>query len=127
VVIVYNRGYLVLFIILLLAFATTPMWTGATGIGFVNIREELEKPEGDNCIESKDYMEAHHMELLNEFRSMAIREGIRIYKSEAYGGYFNASIYECFECHSYKEFCEKCHEFSGVHVYCLTCHAKPEE
>ncbi|RLI82169.1 MAG: sulfur reduction protein DsrJ [Archaeoglobales archaeon] len=122
----YHKGYVVLFVIAILVVVLTPLILANSGRGFEDIRNYLEKPKGDRCVESKEYMIANHMEVLNEWREMAIREGKRIYFSKTYGVLYNGSIEECFKCHTYKEFCEKCHEFSGVHMYCLTCHTPPE-
>lgn len=120
----YHKGYVVLLIVVMLGLASAPLILANSGKGFEYVREELEKPKGDHCIESKDYMSKYHMELLNEWREMAIREGKRLYISN--GEIYNASIYECFNCHKYEEFCSKCHEFGGVEVYCWTCHTPPE-
>ncbi len=122
----YHKGYIVLFIIVILAIVSSPVILANSGKGFEDIRNYLEKPKGDRCVESKDFMIANHMELLNKWREMAIREGKRLYMSETYGVIYNASINECFRCHAYEDFCEKCHEFGGVHIYCWTCHTPPE-
>jgi len=118
----YNKPYVILLIVVLLAIVATPVLINATGKGYEEIKKELEKPKGDKCIEDPKWMIANHMELLNEFRSMAIREGKRVYISHTYGIMYNASISECFRCHNYENFCKKCHEYTGVAVYCWTCH-----
>ena len=118
----YNKPYVILLIIVLLAVVTTPIWINVTGRGYEEIKKELAKPKGEKCIEDTEWMVANHMELLKKFREMAIREGKRIYTSETYGTTYNASISECFRCHDYENFCKKCHEYAGVSVYCWTCH-----
>lgn len=121
----YHKPYVIIGLIILFAVAAAPLWLGITGKGFEDIRKELAKPKGDHCIEDVKWMRANHMELLNKFREMAIREGIRYYESQTYGVLYNASLNECFKCHEYKDFCERCHKYCGVTVYCWTCHTPP--
>ncbi len=118
----YDKPYVILGIIVLIAVVATPLWINSMGKGYEEIKKELVIPKGDKCIEETEWMVANHMELLNKFREMAIREGKRVYVSESYGIVYNASITECFRCHEYEGFCKKCHDYTGVTVYCWTCH-----
>ena len=121
----YHKGYVLILIVAVLALSLTPVILASTGKGFVDIREELEKPKGEKCVKDREFMVANHMELLNEWRTMAIRHGIRLTQTE--NGEFNVSINECFKCHDYGKFCDKCHSYAGVKVYCWTCHTPPGE
>ena len=123
----YHKPYVTLGIIVFLIIVTAPSWLNTAGKGFEDIRPLLEKPKGDHCVEDTKWMSANHMELLKEFREMAIRSGERVmaYKSKTYGTYYNASLNTCFECHDYEKFCRKCHEYTETHIYCWTCHTPP--
>ncbi len=123
----YHKPYVIIGLIIILAFAATPLWLGNSGKGYENITKLLAKPKGKHCIESAQWMRAHHMVLLMEFRQMAVREGIMHYRSHTYGVVYNTTFSQCFRCHDYKEFCKRCHEFSGVSVYCWTCHTPPSK
>ena len=88
---------------------------------------ELEKPKGEHCVEDAKWMEENHMVLLKEWRDHVIRQGIRTYISNTYGTAYNMSTWTCFECHTSKaNFCDKCHEYTGVKPNCWDCHVYPE-
>jgi hypothetical protein len=80
------------------------------------------------CVESKDYMKANHMQLLDEWRDSVVREGKRHYIGKNGKEYKNLSLQNtCMDCHhNKKEFCDKCHNYVGVTPYCWTCHIEPK-
>jgi len=89
---------------------------------------ELKMPVGEKeCIESKEYMREKHMELLDQWRDWALRDGKRTYTNHA-GKEFTISLQNtCMKCHNNKaEFCDKCHTDAGVSPYCWDCHIQPE-
>jgi hypothetical protein len=88
---------------------------------------ELEKPKGEYCVEEAGWMSENHMVLLKEWRDSVIRKGIRTYISDTYGTAFNISTSTCFQCHESKaNFCDRCHEYTGVRPNCWDCHVYPE-
>jgi hypothetical protein len=88
---------------------------------------DLEKAVGNQCVEDPDWMSENHMVLLKEWRDSVIRKGIRTYISDTYGVAYNMSTYTCFECHKSKaNFCDRCHEYTGVKPNCWDCHVYPE-
>lgn len=90
---------------------------------------EWEKEHGrKECVESKEFMRAGHMQLLNDWRDSVVREGNRIY-TNASGRQFNISLQNtCMNCHSNKtKFCDQCHNFMAVKPYCWDCHIAPKE
>ena len=117
----YNAKYVVIGIIILLGIISTPfLYNLASG---ETTPPELEKPKGDHCIESEQWMAENHMELLKEWRTMKIREGKATYVSKEYGEVYELSFAQCFECHTKSKFCDECHEYTGVSQYCFTfCH-----
>jgi hypothetical protein len=75
------------------------------------------------CIESRAYMQANHMQLLDEWRDAVVREGSTTFINST-GQPFEMSLDEtCLDCHSNRtEFCDTCHEFMDVKPYCWDCH-----
>jgi len=83
------------------------------------------------CVESKEYMKAKHMQLLDYWRNSVVREGNRIYTSRN-GNHYNISLSSgedsCLGCHADKaEFCDQCHNYASVNPYCWDCHIDPKE
>ena len=81
-----------------------------------------------HCVESKAFMRAEHMQLLNNWRDAAVRDGNRVYVSST-GERYNISLQNtCMHCHSNKkEFCDSCHNYMAVKPYCWDCHIAPKE
>ena len=75
------------------------------------------------CIAPTDYMRESHMVLLNEWRDAVVRDGNYEYVSSS-GQVYEMSLDEtCLGCHSNQEdFCDKCHEYASVDLYCWDCH-----
>ena len=79
---------------------------------------QLEKPKGDACIRSTDWMRRNHMDLLKHKRAMTVREGIRNRKE---------SLVNCASCHASREaFCDRCHTYVNVAPGCFECHNYPK-
>ena len=81
------------------------------------------------CVESKEFMRAEHMQLLNDWRDEVVRNNNRIYTSRSNGKQYAISLQNtCMKCHSNKkEFCDKCHNYMAVIPYCWSCHIAPKE
>jgi len=122
----YNKPYVFLGILIFLVVALTPVWLGNSGKGWENIQAQLAKPKGTHCVENKNWMVANHMELLNAWRELAVRYGMRIYYSKDYpGSKYNVSLLQCWKCHNYNDFCHKCHTFVEERPVCWQCHYNP--
>lgn len=128
----YNGGKILIGIIIFLLFVTYPFYYN---IGKVSAKPEpkidtpvIQQLAEKKCIESKEFMKAEHMTILNEWRDLAVREGKRLYINSE-GKEFNISLQNtCMHCHSNKkEFCDKCHNYAAVKPYCWTCHIEPKE
>ncbi|MGO9016122.1 MAG: sulfate reduction electron transfer complex DsrMKJOP subunit DsrJ [Dissulfurispiraceae bacterium] len=80
------------------------------------------------CVETKDFMKAEHMQLLNNWRDEVVRDGNRVYVGFD-GKRYNMSLQNtCMHCHSNKkEFCDTCHNYMDVKPYCWDCHIAPKE
>jgi hypothetical protein len=81
------------------------------------------------CVESKDFMKAEHMQLLNNWRDAVVRDTYRKYVSTSSGKQFDMSLQNtCMRCHtSKKQFCDECHNYMAVKPYCWDCHIQPQE
>ena len=113
-----------------------PFWYSAATGGQTG-RPELETPKGESCVESTEYMRASHMDLLNEWRDLVVREGQRhvtgadgkpvVWKSGQYAGQpMEMSLTKtCLTCHqSRKRFCSRCHDYVDLKPYCWDCHVE---
>ena len=72
----HDSGKIIAGIVIFLAIATSPLWYNAVS-GRASYTPELKYPEGEkNCVESKEFMNTHHMDLLDEWRNDVVRYGI---------------------------------------------------
>ncbi len=133
----YDGGKIFIGLAVFLAFALFPFYNN---MGKVNAKpepktdtpaiQEWEKQYGKKeCVESKEYMRAEHMQLLNNWRDAVVREMYRKYVSTSNGKTFDMSLQNgCMHCHSNKkEFCDQCHNYMAVKPYCWDCHIQPQE
>lgn len=124
----YDKGKIITGVIIFLILVTFPLWyVTATGkAGYVP--QPVTNPEETQCIESTDYMKDNHMILLDEWRSIYVRDGISTYVASN-GETYNMSLTEtCLSsCHPSKaEFCDQCHDYVGTSPYCWNCHISEE-
>ena len=133
----YDVGKIFIGILVFAAFAAFPF---IYNIGKVNAKpdpktdtpaiQEWEKQYGKKeCVETKEFMRAEHMQLLNNWRDSVVRDGYRQYVSETTGKHFSMSLQNgCMHCHSNKKkFCDQCHNYMAVKPYCWDCHIAPKE
>ena len=91
--------------------------------------QEWEKVNGKKeCVESKEFMRAEHMQLLNKWRDSALRNDERVYVATD-GKTYDINLQNtCMNCHSNKKkFCDECHNYVAVAPYCWDCHIAPKE
>jgi len=121
----YNANKVIPGIIIFILFFTIPIWLNFGRLEAIP-KPELPKKE-KKCIESKEYMRAYHMKLLDDWRKKAIRENKYIYTASDGKKYFISLQRTCFKCHNDTEkFCNKCHNFVITHPDCWNCHIAPE-
>lgn len=119
-----SKGMVMLGLVVFLIGATFPIWY-TRAAGDPAYQPEIELPKGETkCVEDKEYMTAWHMDLLNQWRDEVVREGKRVYVSEAYGVEHEMSLTKtCIKCHADKTtFCDRCHNYADVAPYCWDCH-----
>jgi len=128
----YGGGKIIIGLIIFFFLVTFPFFLNA---GKVNAKPEpkIDTPEiqklvEKKCVESKAFMRAEHMKLLNEWRDFAVRDGQRVYVNSE-GKQFTISLQNtCMHCHSNKKkFCDECHNYMAVNPYCWNCHIAPKE
>ena len=113
-------GGLALFVL----FFTYPVWRAAA-LGTRAAQPKLQLPaNAKECVAPIPYMRANHMQLLIDWRENAVRNGVRqVYAPN--GKRYDASLtHTCLgECHSRSDFCDRCHNYSGVSApSCWQCH-----
>ncbi|MDY6950266.1 MAG: sulfate reduction electron transfer complex DsrMKJOP subunit DsrJ [Thermodesulfobacteriota bacterium] len=124
----YDGGKIIAGIIIGLILLTFPIWYTH---GMSPKRPEVKLPEKEKkCVKDGAYMKTKHMQLLDLWRDSTVRAQKRIYVSED-GRKFTMSLQNtCMSanCHAKKsEFCDRCHDYTGVVPYCWDCHIPPKE
>lgn len=112
----YNAKYIIPGVLIAVVAFTSPFWLNLGGKTYVYPEVALPTGEGkDKCIESKEWMRAEHMALLNTWRDEAIREGKREYVATD-GRKWVISLQDtCMACHTNKaDFCDKCQDRKSV-------------
>ncbi len=126
-----DAGKIIPVLIIFIAIAAFPFYYN---MGKVSARPEpkldtpaIQELTEKQCVESKEFMRANHMQLLNQWRDAVVREGKSIYVSSN-GKKYNMSLQNtCMKCHSNKaEFCDRCHKYVSVKPYCWDCHIAPK-
>ncbi|OGO01129.1 MAG: hypothetical protein A2Y59_02120 [Chloroflexi bacterium RBG_13_52_14] len=118
----YDAGKIIAGVIIFLILVTFPIWYIAA-TGQASYVPQLQTPTGGNeCIESTEYMIDNHMILLDEWRTMVVREGTDTYIASDGKGYDISLTGTCLSCHNKAEFCDQCHNYGGVSPNCWSCH-----
>lgn len=130
----YNSRNIIIGLIIFAALLTFPFYS-RLGKAVTKPDPKLDTPEIQKlpeaerkCVESKEFMKAGHMKLLNDWRDSVVRSGNRIYVGTG-GKEFEMSLQNtCMKCHSNKKkFCDECHNYAAVKPYCWNCHIEPKE
>jgi len=133
----YNGGTIIVGLIIFALLATFPFFLQ---LGKANVKpepkidtpaiQEWEKTYGKKeCVESKEFMRAEHMQMLNNWRDSVVRAANATYKRDTSGKLFQMSLQNtCMHCHSNKKkFCDECHNYMAVKPFCWDCHIAPKE
>ena len=124
----YDAKYIIPGLLIFLGLITIPLWYNPA-MGTIGKAPELQVPEGeDQCVLEKDVMKGQHMQLLNDWRDQVVREGTRYYVHPDGTTREMSLTNTCLGCHSdTTQFCDKCHDYAGVTLYCWDCHIIPEK
>jgi len=112
-----------------LVLAAFPFWNRLFAAGDATA-PELELPENaTQCVESTQYMTANHMDLLNQWRDLVVREGETQYHSFSFPDDEPVTMSltgTCLRCHPSRDnFCTRCHDYANVTPTCWNCHVEP--
>jgi hypothetical protein len=119
----YDSSKIILGLAIFLVLITFPFWFSIASEKSGYVPEPKLPTNSDNCVESREYMKALHMDLLNRWRDSVVRDGNRVYVSSTGKRYEMSLTGTCLSCHEEKsEFCDSCHNFVGTSPGCWDCH-----
>ncbi len=96
-------------------------------IGHVALKPELPKDEKE-CIGPKEKILADHNDLLGQWMTSAVRNGVRTYEAKNGRRYRISLNSTCMRCHrDHATFCDRCHEYLAVDTACWDCHMSPKQ
>ena len=120
----YNGNLIITGLVIFLALFTFPFWYNHGKAAPAPERVLTQKAQAaKTCIRSATFMRAEHMQILNDWRNIVVRDGQRVYVNTE-GKEFEMSLSNtCLDCHSNKtDFCDRCHTYASVAPYCWDCH-----
>jgi hypothetical protein len=132
-----NKGIIIIGILIFAAVFSSPFWLNfASGrdTKWPDIKYVVDTAKV-NCIADREYMRANHMDMLNSWRDLVVRNNERYLKdNDGNLVIINGQPVEmslsltCMNCHSNKStFCDACHNYMDVAPYCWDCHVAPNE
>lgn len=124
----YDGGKIVVGLVVFIGVVTFPLWYRQASGEALRAPDPKIVTDAKECVAPTDYMRESHLDMLNQWRDLVVRDGMRIYVA------FNGQEHEmslsntCMKCHPNKvEFCDQCHNYVGVVPYCWDCHIEPKE
>ena len=122
----HDGGKVTAGLVIFLALVTLPMWYQVARGAETKPPKLALVADSKDCVAPSQYMRALHMDLLNVWRSEAVRDGDRTYLGVGGVEHEKSLAGTCLGCHSSKEeFCDRCHDYVGAEPYCWDCHAEP--
>ena len=120
-----DMGKIIFGLIVFLAAVSFPIWRGLTASGAIEKANPV-LPEGyGQCVDSREYMIANHMNLLDRWRDEVVRRGDRTPVVVEGVEYEKSLTRTCLKCHADRvQFCDECHKYAGVDPYCWDCHVE---
>ena len=123
-----DKKWIVLGLIIFIGLFSFPLWynmvikVGKAAPAPEVVLSETAKAAG-KCVMTKEYMTAEHMQLLDVWRHNVVRNAQREFVNTE-GKAFDMSLSNtCLDCHDNKaQFCDRCHTYASVDVYCWDCH-----
>ena len=120
----YDSSKVITGIIIFLLLITTPIWYNMASGKASYVPEIQIDTSQTQCVVSKEYMRANHMDLLDDWRMEVVRGESRVYKASDEKKYEKSLTNTCMNCHTDRtEFCVKCHDYAAVkQPKCWDCH-----
>jgi hypothetical protein len=123
----HDTGRIIAGLVVFLAIVTSPMWYRLVKGGKAGAPELRVVKDSTQCVADTSYMRVLHMDLLDNWRDEAVRDGDRLYVGLGGKKHDKSLSGTCMSCHSSrKEFCDRCHGYVGVKLYCWDCHLEPK-
>jgi hypothetical protein len=125
----YDRGKILALLIIGIGLLLFPVFYTAGKAAKAPAPELSAKAkEAKECIEPASVMRTQHMKILDAWRSEAVRDNNRLYRSSTGKIYEKSLQNTCMSCHSNKsQFCDQCHNYVGAKPFCWDCHLAPKE
>jgi len=125
----YDGGKIITGLVIFLGLITFPLWYNQAKGEAATAIPKLKLPtEAKQCVAPTDYMRTSHMQMLNDWRTQVVRNDNRVYEASDGKMYKMSLSTTCMNCHSDRaQFCDQCHNYVGVSVYCWNCHVTPKE
>lgn len=122
-----DRGLIIACLAFFLVLITFPIWYGLAA-GTTSKGPDPVLPSSEKfCVAPREYMRNYHMELLMNWREQVVRNDVRTFVSFNRKTYTISLTGTCLGCHTSKaDFCDRCHNYAGVNVYCWDCHIDPK-
>lgn len=122
----YDTGKIVPGLVILGILLTSPLWYSAAS-GKISYVPQPELPTAEKqCVEPAQWMRDNHMKLLDQWRTMVVRDGVDTYVASDGRQYTISLTNTCLKCHSKQKFCDQCHSYVDVTPTCWDCHNAPE-
>ena len=131
----HDKGKVIAGIVIFLALVLFPIWFTAASGDFTPVDlGDVKKITGEKeCVRDVEWMRANHMDLLDEWRDLVVRENVRTETMEGTNPprVIDLSLTRtCLGCHKGEgrktQFCDRCHDYVGVKPACWECHIDPE-
>jgi hypothetical protein len=123
----HDTGKVMAGLVVFLAIVTSPMWYRLVEGGEAGAPELRAVKDSTECVADTAYMRVLHMDLLDNWRDEAVRDGDRLYVGLGGTKHEKSLSGTCMNCHSNREeFCGRCHDYVGAEPYCWDCHLEPE-
>ena len=124
----HDAGKIIIGLIIFLVLITFPLWYNASSGQADKMPDPKIITDAKMCVEDAGFMKTDHMYLLNQWRDLVVRDGIRYFDAPDGNRYEMSLSNTCMNCHSNKsDFCDQCHNYLGVAPYCWDCHIEPKE
>ena len=124
-----DKGKIVTGIVIFMVLVLFPIWFTSASGDFDP--PDVVRPAGQkDCVRDVEWMRANHMDLLDSWRNLVVRQGVRTERLPG-GPITELSLTRtCLGCHKGEgrkaNFCDRCHGYVGVTPNCWDCHIDPE-
>lgn len=123
----YDSGKIIGGVIVFVCVVTFPIWYAVANGKAGYVPQPQIDTQAQQCIEPTQYMRDNHMQLLVQWRETVVRTGERTYVATDNRVYDMSLTGTCLQCHPNKaQFCDQCHNYTGVSPNCWDCHNLPE-